>query len=180
MLTPFFSKQSKFPFMRHSSLKVQTLSSCCNIFCFCFPPFVVNVEKRQNAVTARVNNCMSKIIHKWKQISLIEEEVMLPTGQAITHTTIHHPGAAVILPITTEGEIVLVHQFRPSLNKWLLELPAGVAHALAPDPQPGAPRARQHRAPVPLERPLQSPALPVPDPRPRKKAVRPKQQDIHL
>ncbi|MCR9846498.1 NUDIX hydrolase [Vibrio antiquarius] len=68
---------------------------------------------------------MNKIIHKWKQISLIEEEVMLPTGQAITHTTIHHPGAAVILPITTEGEVVLVHQFRPSLNKWLLELPAG-------------------------------------------------------
>ncbi len=68
---------------------------------------------------------MSKIIHKWKQISLIEEDVVLPTGQAITHTTIHHPGAAVILPITAEGHIVLVHQFRPSLNKWLLELPAG-------------------------------------------------------
>ncbi|PFG58212.1 ADP-ribose pyrophosphatase [Vibrio sp. ES.051] len=68
---------------------------------------------------------MSKTIHKWKQISLVEEQVMLPTGQAIIHTTIHHPGAAVILPITTDGEVVLVNQFRPSLNKWLLELPAG-------------------------------------------------------
>ncbi|MDK9784190.1 NUDIX hydrolase [Vibrio sp. B172a] len=68
---------------------------------------------------------MSNTIHKWKQISLVEEEVKLPTGRMITHTTIQHPGAAVILPITSDGNIVLVNQFRPSLNKWLLELPAG-------------------------------------------------------
>ncbi len=68
---------------------------------------------------------MTKTIHKWKQIALVEKDVELPTGQTITHTTIHHPGAAVILPITDAGEVVLVNQFRPSLNKWLLELPAG-------------------------------------------------------
>ena len=68
---------------------------------------------------------MSKTIHTWKQISLVEEEINLPTGRMITHTTIQHPGAAVILPITSDGKIVLVNQFRPSLNKWLLELPAG-------------------------------------------------------
>ncbi|TBT55046.1 NUDIX hydrolase [Vibrio parahaemolyticus] len=86
---------------------------------------MVNVQKRQIAVIARVYNCMSKTIHKWKQISLVEEDVQLPTGQVISHTTIHHPGAAVILPIAANGDIVLVNQFRPSLNKWLLELPAG-------------------------------------------------------
>lgn len=68
---------------------------------------------------------MSKTIHKWKQIELVEKDVVLPTGHTITHTTIHHPGAAVILPINDNGEVVLVNQFRPSLNKWLLELPAG-------------------------------------------------------
>ncbi len=68
---------------------------------------------------------MSKTIHSWKSISLIEEEISLPTGKSITHTTIAHPGAAVILPITTDDTIVLVNQFRPSLKKWLLELPAG-------------------------------------------------------
>lgn len=68
---------------------------------------------------------MTKTIHKWKQIALVEENVELPTGQVITHTTIHHPGASVILPITENNEVVLVNQFRPSLKKWLLELPAG-------------------------------------------------------
>lgn len=68
---------------------------------------------------------MSKTIHSWKTISLIEEKVALPNGKTISHTMIHHPGAAVILPITTNGDIILINQFRPSLKKWLLELPAG-------------------------------------------------------
>ncbi|MDK9760132.1 NUDIX hydrolase, partial [Vibrio sp. D173a] len=72
---------------------------------------------------------MKTIIHKWKSISLVEESVTLPTGASITHTTTQHPGAAVILPITSEGKVILINQFRPSLIKWILELPAGTTEA---------------------------------------------------
>ncbi|MCL9779976.1 NUDIX hydrolase [Vibrio sp. S4M6] len=68
---------------------------------------------------------MNKLIHTWKRISLVENQIILPNNKTIEHTTIVHPGAAVILPITNSGDIVLVRQFRPSLRKWLLELPAG-------------------------------------------------------
>lgn len=68
-------------------------------------------------------------IHRWKRISLVEETVTLPTNQTIQHTTIIHPGATVILPITKDNQIVLINQFRPSLKKWLLELPAGTIEA---------------------------------------------------
>ena len=68
---------------------------------------------------------MSKIIHTWKRISLIEQDIELPSGTTVTHTTIHHPGAAVILPVDDNGDIIVIRQFRPSLNKWLIELPAG-------------------------------------------------------
>jgi ADP-ribose pyrophosphatase len=68
-------------------------------------------------------------IHRWKAISLVEQEVLLPTGKTIIHTTIQHPGAAVIIPITDSGNIIVINQFRPSLNKWLLELPAGTIEA---------------------------------------------------
>ncbi|KHT47281.1 NUDIX hydrolase [Vibrio sinaloensis] len=67
----------------------------------------------------------SKTLHSWKRISLVEESVTLPNGKNIQHTTIVHPGATVILPITQDGHIILINQFRPSLKKWLLELPAG-------------------------------------------------------
>jgi len=66
-----------------------------------------------------------KTLHTWKRISLIEEDVSLPNGKNISHTTISHPGAAVILPIDENGHIIVINQFRPSLKKWLLELPAG-------------------------------------------------------
>ena len=68
---------------------------------------------------------MNKVIHQWKSISLVEESVTLPTNVVVKHTTIYHPGAAVILPITASGKIIVINQFRPSLKKWLLELPAG-------------------------------------------------------
>lgn len=64
-------------------------------------------------------------IHAWKGIALVEESVSLPNGKNITHTTISHPGAAVILPIDEQGRITVVNQYRPSLKKWLIELPAG-------------------------------------------------------
>lgn len=65
------------------------------------------------------------ILHRWKSIQLAEMEVELPNGKSICHTSIIHPGAAVILPIMNDGEILLLKQYRPSLNKWILELPAG-------------------------------------------------------
>lgn len=74
----------------------------------------------------------TKMIHSWKRISLIEEPVTLPNGNHITHTTISHPGAAVILPIDENNNIIMINQFRPSLKKWLLELPAGTLEANEP------------------------------------------------
>ena len=72
---------------------------------------------------------MKSNIHKWKSLSLVEEDVSLPDGQTIIHTTVVHPGAVVILPILKNGQILTINQFRPSLNDWILELPAGTMEA---------------------------------------------------
>jgi ADP-ribose pyrophosphatase len=73
----------------------------------------------------KASKSMIKTIHKWKNICLVEQPITLPTGKKILHTTIVHPGACVILPIANNGSILVIRQFRPSLNKWLIELPAG-------------------------------------------------------
>ncbi|MCG9581013.1 NUDIX hydrolase [Vibrio tubiashii] len=74
----------------------------------------------------------TKTIHSWKRISLVEESILLPNGKKIAHTTISHPGAAVILPIDENGHIIVINQYRPSLKKWLLELPAGTLESDEP------------------------------------------------
>lgn len=69
---------------------------------------------------------MKTIIHQWKHsLALTEHAITLPNGNTITHTTIEHPGAAVIIPVTDDQRIVVVNQFRPSLGKWMIEIPAG-------------------------------------------------------
>ena len=37
-----------------------------------------------------------------------------------------HPGAAAVLPITPDGDVVLIKQFRPAVRQILTEIPAGV------------------------------------------------------
>lgn len=38
---------------------------------------------------------------------------------------IRQPDSVVVLPMTADGEFVLVRQFRPALEKWCVEFPAG-------------------------------------------------------
>ncbi len=39
---------------------------------------------------------------------------------------VEHPGAVAILPILSGGDVVLIRQFRPAVNREILELPAGL------------------------------------------------------
>ncbi|OOF09646.1 hypothetical protein BZG82_10345 [Salinivibrio sp. PR5] len=65
------------------------------------------------------------IYHQWKRLSLVETQTVLPDGRPHRHHVIRHPAAAVILPILEDGRLVLLNQFRPAVNQWLLEAPAG-------------------------------------------------------
>lgn len=55
----------------------------------------------------------------------VKQEAELEDGRRITHETVVHPGAVVILPIVAPGKVLLVHQYRHSVGKWLMEIPAG-------------------------------------------------------
>lgn len=46
-------------------------------------------------------------------------------GKRFRHETIEHPGAVVILPVREDGTILFVEQYRHSVRRTMLELPAG-------------------------------------------------------
>ncbi len=52
---------------------------------------------------------------------------------SLTRFVVVHPGAAVILPLTSDGGIVLIQQYRHATGEVLWELPAGT---LEPDEEP--------------------------------------------
>ena len=67
----------------------------------------------------------SKTIYEGKIISLTLEEVELPDGNRAQREVVKHSGAVALIPITDEGKLVLVKQYRKSLNRTLIEIPAG-------------------------------------------------------
>ncbi len=67
----------------------------------------------------------STSIYTGKIISLRVDEVTLPNGYTSKRELIKHPGAVAIIPITNEGKIILVEQYRKALERSLIETPAG-------------------------------------------------------
>ena len=58
-------------------------------------------------------------------IHLFKDEILLPNGHTGIREIIRHPGAVCVLPLTDNGDVIFVNQFRYALNKVTLEVPAG-------------------------------------------------------
>lgn len=53
------------------------------------------------------------------------DTVKLPNGTEVCLECVKHPGAAAIVPFLKRDEIVLIRQYRPVVDKYLWEIPAG-------------------------------------------------------
>ncbi len=67
----------------------------------------------------------SEMVYQGKRISVRVDHLTDETGRSYKREIVLHPGAVVMIPVTAEGQILLVRQWRRAANKILLELPAG-------------------------------------------------------
>lgn len=67
----------------------------------------------------------SEIIHTGKVFDLQIDEIEYESGNSGIREVALHYGGAVVIPVTNEGKIVMVSQYRYPLKRNLLELPAG-------------------------------------------------------
>lgn len=58
-------------------------------------------------------------------LKIQRDQVILPNGQTNFREYIKHPGAVVILPLFSDGTVLLERQFRYPLKKVFIEFPAG-------------------------------------------------------
>lgn len=76
-----------------------------------------------------------KLIHAGTIIDFYEDEMLLPNGNTeIWDFVKHRKGAACIVPVTPDGKILLVRQFRPALERYTWEVPAGQKDTAGEDP----------------------------------------------
>ena len=77
-----------------------------------------NLEKWQTL------NSQMVIEHRWCQVR--RDEVKLPNGNTIDDYFVYiKPDVAMVLPITKNGEIIFVRQYRHAFGDFFIELPAG-------------------------------------------------------
>ena len=55
----------------------------------------------------------------------VYEDVVEVNGHIAHWDFIHHDGAAAVMPVTADGKILMVRQYRNALDRYTLELPAG-------------------------------------------------------
>ena len=64
-----------------------------------------------------------RVVYRGRRITVEEVDVTGPGGLA-TREVIDHPGSVVVLPFVDEENVVVIHNFRPSIGAELLELVA--------------------------------------------------------
>jgi len=60
-----------------------------------------------------------------KKFSFQINKIVLPNGHEGEYGSIIHPGAALAVPITNEGKVIILRQYRFAVSRYLLEFPAG-------------------------------------------------------
>jgi ADP-ribose pyrophosphatase len=79
-------------------------------------------------------------VHKGRILELDIDVVKLPTGHTVDMEVVRHPGSVVLIPIPEPGTIILIRQYRYTIDRWIWELPAG---SLKPQEDPDAAAVRE-------------------------------------
>ncbi|MEH7352430.1 NUDIX hydrolase [Neobacillus drentensis] len=82
----------------------------------------------------------SSIQKKVDRFGITVDEVILPNGEEKTFSYLDFAKGVCILPITKDGEVICLKQYRHSLKSWQWELPAGMIDKTDPSPMDTAKR----------------------------------------
>jgi ADP-ribose pyrophosphatase len=80
------------------------------------------------------------VVYKGKVFSVEVERKRFPNGQEHEVAIVRHPPSVVLVPIQDDGRVILIRQYRASVDRELWEIPAG---SVDPKESPDAAAARE-------------------------------------
>ena len=86
---------------------------------------------KDNFMSATVNSHTT--LHQGRVFRLVSEKYTLDNGVTSDMDFILHPGAAAMVPMLNNREVVLIKQYRHAIREFIWEIPAGT---LDPDESP--------------------------------------------
>lgn len=66
-----------------------------------------------------------ELVYKGSIIDLYKDTIVDKDGHTQYYDFIKHKGAAAVLPVTDEGKLIMVRQYRNALDRFTIEVPAG-------------------------------------------------------
>jgi ADP-ribose pyrophosphatase len=84
----------------------------------------------------------SRLVYEGRIFDVSVDRVLLPHGREARMEVVRHDGSVVLLPLTDDGRLLLVRQYRHAVGRFLWELPAGSLEA-DEDPESAAVRECQ-------------------------------------
>lgn len=77
------------------------------------------------AINLKEKTIKSEPVFNGKFLRIWRDDVELPDGRISFREYIKHPGAALIVPVLANGNLILVNQYRHAVGQVFLEFPAG-------------------------------------------------------
>lgn len=77
----------------------------------------------------------SRTVFKGHILTVRVDDLTMPSGRLVEREVITHGGAVGIIPVTDDGRIIMIRQYRHPVDRLLLEIPAG---KLDPGEEPAA------------------------------------------
>lgn len=76
----------------------------------------------------------TEYMYKGKIISLRRDKALLPNGNTAFREVVEHNGGVCVVPLTDDGNIILVEQYRYPYGEVIAEIPAGKRDSLEEEP----------------------------------------------
>lgn len=83
------------------------------------------MSEQVSAPHLREQQLRSEEIYHGKILHVTRDTVLLENGSEAIREVVHHPGGACVVPLTENGDVLMVKQFRYPHAAETLELPAG-------------------------------------------------------
>jgi ADP-ribose pyrophosphatase len=78
---------------------------------------------------ARPDLKSSTSIYSGRILDITVDHVVYRDGRVVKMEVVRHPGSVVLMPMIAPDRLLLVHQYRYVVDRWLWELPAGTREA---------------------------------------------------
>ncbi len=95
---------------------------------------MIHPDDKPNGISLGWQRLATDYPYNHKMFRVRRDQARWPDGHVAPYVYIQGSGALWVVPVTAEGQVVLIRQFRYTLDDWSWEVPAGGFHDFAGSP----------------------------------------------